>query len=188
MAVAHTGHTLHRPRRLNRSGPTGGCAAGIERHRFTPSRVKPSTVPELIVARTTCSCINRPYRTNSRAARLAGPGYRPASLADMRIAVLIAASVLVGAVHRGWPRRRADGALPVGPNQDQRQRRARPRPHPSTPAKAPEAGAEVGDVIKFIESGRPADVNQFHSATRDGRRNNWAMTSPSPHRRASRSA
>ena len=34
-------------------------AYGIERHRFTPSRVKPSTVPDAVVTRTVCSCIAR---------------------------------------------------------------------------------------------------------------------------------
>jgi hypothetical protein len=36
------------------------------------------------------------------------------------------------------------------------------------PAKPPQAGADVADVIAFIESGAPADGSQFHAATRDG--------------------
>ena len=110
--------------------------------------------------------MHKPTVSNELAGRAPVFGYRPASLADMRIAVLIAASVLVGAVHRGWPRRRARPS--VGPNQDDSVNAAHDHARIHDPAKAPEAGAEVGDVIKFIESGRPADVNQFHTATRDG--------------------
>jgi hypothetical protein len=45
---------------------------------------------------------------------------------------------------------------------------SRTTPTPTTPAKPPEAGADIADVIAFIESGRAADVAQFHSATREG--------------------
>ena len=41
-------------------------------------------------------------------------------------------------------------------------------PTSTTPAKPPEAGAQVAEVITFIEAGQPADADQFHSATRDG--------------------
>lgn len=38
----------------------------------------------------------------------------------------------------------------------------------TTPAKPPEEGAQIADVITFIEAGQPADASQFHTATRDG--------------------
>ena len=105
--------------------------------------------------------MHKPTVSNELAGpRLAGIG-RPASLADMRIAVLIAASVLVGAVHRGWPRRRPGRAVSV--NQEKTTTAAtHDDPNHDDDCAGAEAGAEVGDVIKFIESGRPADVNQFH--------------------------
>src|SRR3977135_1714150 len=58
----------------------GGRAYGIDRHRFTPSRVKPSTVPDLMVARTTCSCMVRRYRTNGPRRAWSAITCRPASL------------------------------------------------------------------------------------------------------------
>ena len=87
----------------------------------------------------------------------------------MRIAVFLAASVLVGGCSSG-----------VGGNTQQAQPSptvpsstpaSTPRTTQSTPppaAKPPEQGAAVGDVIKFVEAGRPADASAFHSATRDG--------------------
>ena len=111
-------------------------------------------------------------------------GCRAASLADMRIAVLIAASVLVGGCSQG-----------VGGNAGQTQpslsaptrtTTSTPRtttPTPTTPAKPPDQGAQVGDVIAFVESGQPADAGQFHTATRDGATtqlgNDVAFTTPS---------
>jgi hypothetical protein len=87
----------------------------------------------------------------------------------MRIAVLIVASVLVGGCSRG-----------VGGDADQTEPAlsaptgtimSTPRttsPSSTTPAQPPEAGADIADVIAFIESGRSADVGQYHSATRAG--------------------
>ncbi len=112
-------------------------------------------------------------------------GYPPASLADMRIAVLIAASVLVGGCSQG-----------VGGNAQQSEPSlsAPARTTTSTPpttttttsstqAKPPEQGAQVADVIAFIEAGQPADAGQFHTATREGTTtqlgNDVAFTTPS---------
>jgi hypothetical protein len=87
----------------------------------------------------------------------------------MRIAVLIAASVLVGGCSQG-----------VGGNAGQPERStssptsttaSTPRttmPTPTTPVQPPEAGAQVADVIAFVESGHAADAGRFHTATREG--------------------
>ena len=96
-------------------------------------------------------------------------GCRAASLADMRIAVIIAASVLVGGCSQG-----------VGGDAEQTEpsvsapastTKTTPRPTsttPTTPPKPPDPGAAVADVISFIEAGHPSDVGQFHTATREG--------------------
>ncbi len=96
-------------------------------------------------------------------------GRRPASLADMRIAVLIAASVLVGGCSQGV----GGDAQQTEPSLSAPTRTtiSTPRtttPTSTTPAKPPEPGADIAGVIAFIESGQTADVGQFHSATRDG--------------------
>ncbi|OBA90088.1 hypothetical protein A5662_23360 [Mycobacteriaceae bacterium 1482268.1] len=87
----------------------------------------------------------------------------------MRIAVLITASVLVGGCSQG-----------VGGDAEQAERSlsapartttSPPRPTTPTtkaPATPPQAGADVAEVITFIESGRTADVAAFHTATRQG--------------------
>ena len=42
-------------------------------------------------------------------------------------------------------------------------------PTSTTPAKrAAKPGADIADVIAWVEAGQPADAGQFHSATRDG--------------------
>src|SRR6478609_3563943 len=152
----------------NRSGPVGAWANGMDRHRCTPSRVKPSTVPEPMVARTTCSCITRPYRMD--APRCAWPlsGGRRVSLAGMRIAVLIAASVLVGGCSQGIGGNAGQTApSPPSPSGNTSTPRTA-TPTSTMPPGAPQPGAAVADVIAFVESGQPAGVNQFHAATRDG--------------------
>jgi hypothetical protein len=113
--------------------------------------------------------MNRPYRTKLAARASPVFTHRPASLADMRIAVLIAASVLVGGCSQG-----------IGGNAEQtetslsaptRTTTSTPRvttPTSATPAKPPEPGAQIAEVITFIEAGNPADAGQFHTATRDG--------------------
>jgi hypothetical protein len=41
-------------------------------------------------------------------------------------------------------------------------------PTPTTPAQPPQAGADMTDVIRFVEAGQPADAGQFHTASREG--------------------
>ena len=96
-------------------------------------------------------------------------GERPASLATMRIAVLIAASVLVGGCSQGV----GGDAEKTGPSVSAPASTTRPTPRttaptPTAPANPPAQGAPVADVIAFIEAGRPADAANYHSATRDG--------------------
>jgi hypothetical protein len=111
-------------------------------------------------------------------------GGRPASLADMRIAVLLAASVLVGgcsqAVHRDTGQSEPSLSSPS--------RTTGSTPRATTPTTAPAAlppqsGADIADVIAFVEAGRAADAGQFHTATRDGATtqlgNDVAFTTPS---------
>jgi hypothetical protein len=87
----------------------------------------------------------------------------------MRIVRLVAMSALVAAC----------SSTPTGTNTSSQQvltptptttRAANPStPKPSSaPTKAPAAGAPIADVITWIESGTPADVTGYHSATRDG--------------------
>ncbi len=57
-----------------------------------------------------------------------------------------------------------------------------PTPSP-TPTGPPEQGAQVADVITFVESGQPADAAAFHTANREGTTtqlgNDVAFTTPS---------
>lgn len=94
-------------------------------------------------------------------------GGRPASLADMRIAVLIAASVLVGGCSPGVGREAGQAT----PTASASATTTTPTPRTTTPtpaAEPPQPGEQIGDVIAFIEAGYPADGGQFHIATRDG--------------------
>ena len=102
----------------------------------------------------------------------------------MRIAVLIAASVLVG----GCSQEAGRDAGQTGPSLSAPTSTTTSTPRtatsaPATPAKPPEAGAKIAEVIAFIEAGRPADAGQFHTATRDGVTtqlgNDVAFTTPS---------
>ena len=122
-----------------------------------------------MVARTTCSCMTRRYRTSLAAA----PGQRsrvgPLALAVMRIAGLIAASVLVAGCSQsvGGDAERSTPSLTVPPSTT----RAAPSttsPASTTPARPPGPGAPIGDVIAWVEAGAPADPARYHSATRDG--------------------
>ncbi len=86
----------------------------------------------------------------------------------MRIAVLIAASVLVGGCSQGIGGN-AGQTAPSPPSPSGSASTPRTATTTSTtPPGAPQPGATVADVIAFVESGRPADANQFHAATRDG--------------------
>ena len=113
--------------------------------------------------------MTRRYRTS----RPAAPGQRsrvgPLALAVMRIAGLIAASVLVAGCSQsvGGDAERIDAVLTVTPSTT----RAAPSttsPTSTTPARPPGAGAPIADVIAWVEAGAPADAGSYHSATRDG--------------------
>ncbi|MGH3678559.1 MAG: hypothetical protein ACRDU5_23030 [Mycobacterium sp.] len=88
----------------------------------------------------------------------------------MRIAVLIAASVLVAGCSLGGDAERAEPS----PSPPVRTTAATPgttqesRPTSTPRAQPPGSGAPVGEVIAFIESGQRADPATYHSATRDG--------------------
>ncbi len=84
----------------------------------------------------------------------------------MRIAVLIAASVLVAGCSQtvgGQPQRTDVGAsASAGPAPSATTTRS------AAPGPAPAAGASIDEVIEWIEAGTPADAASYHSATRDG--------------------
>lgn len=87
----------------------------------------------------------------------------------MRIAVVIAASVLVGGCSPGVG---GDAEQPT-PTVSAPASATTATPRTTTPtstpaAKPPEPGEQIGEVIAFIEAGHPADGSQFHTATRDG--------------------
>jgi hypothetical protein len=85
----------------------------------------------------------------------------------MRIAVLIAASVLVGGCSLGGDAERAEPS----PSTSASTTASTPRttsPTSTPVAGPPAAGAHVSDVIAFIESGQRADPAKYHSAIRDG--------------------
>jgi hypothetical protein len=87
----------------------------------------------------------------------------------MRIAVLIAASVLVGGCSQGvgGDAERAEPSPSAPPSTTTSTPRAT-SPTSATPAKPPGEGAPIAEVIAFIEAGRPADAAGYHSANRDG--------------------
>jgi len=87
----------------------------------------------------------------------------------MRIAALIAASVLVGGCSQGVGRD-AEQATPSlsAPTRTTASTPQTTTPTTTTPAQPPEPGAQIADVITFVESGQPADVAPFHTATREG--------------------
>ena len=83
----------------------------------------------------------------------------------MRIAALVAVSLLVaGCSH-------SDGGQSAQPRtsaQTSAQRSESPTAAPSASPAAPAAGAQISDVVAWIEAGHPADPGRYHSATRDG--------------------
>lgn len=86
----------------------------------------------------------------------------------MRIAVLIATSVLVAACSQqtGGEAETTAPRLSVPPSSTSTTSRA-----PTTsvlPARPPAAGAPIAAVIAWVEAGSPADAGGYHSATRDG--------------------
>jgi hypothetical protein len=87
----------------------------------------------------------------------------------MRIAVFIAASVLVGGCSSGVGRdaEKTEPSL-TAPTRTTTSTARTTSPTTTTQARAPEPGAQIGDVIAFIEAGRAADPAAFHEATRGG--------------------
>jgi len=85
----------------------------------------------------------------------------------MRIAALIAASVLVAGCSHSVGGQQSMPSLTVPPSTTH----AAPSttsPTSTTAAKAPGPGAPMHDVIAWVEAGRAADGARYHSATRDG--------------------
>jgi hypothetical protein len=84
----------------------------------------------------------------------------------MRIAVLIAASVLVaGCSNSVGGDAEKSSPSPTAPPSTSRTTQP---PTSTVPAKPPAQGAPIGEVVKWIEAGSPADPGTFHVATRDG--------------------
>ena len=98
--------------------------------------------------------------------RLDGLAFRPDSLAGMRMAVLIAASLLVAGCSQSV--RQPDRT----DNTDSRPHSSLGRPPraptSTKPAQPPSPGAPFADVITWIEAGAAADSANYHVATRDG--------------------
>jgi hypothetical protein len=86
----------------------------------------------------------------------------------MRMAGVIAASMLVAACSQsvGGGVERSGPSLSVPPSTA----RSTPSsaPAPTTPNKPPEAGAQIGALVAWVEAGSPADPAGYHVATRDG--------------------
>jgi len=87
----------------------------------------------------------------------------------MRIAVLIAASVLVGGCSQGvgGDAEKTESSLSA-PTSTTMSTLRTTTPTTTIPARAPDPGAAIGDVIAFVEAGRPAEAASYHAATRDG--------------------
>src|SRR3954453_5822563 len=116
-----------------------------------------------------CSCINRRDRTSTAAA----PGQRsrvgPLALAVMRMAGIIAASVLVAGCSQsvGGDAERSRPSLSVPPSTAGATQST--SAHASTvPDKPPEADAQIAAVVAWIEAGSAADSAGYHVATRGG--------------------
>jgi hypothetical protein len=84
----------------------------------------------------------------------------------MRIAAMIAASVLVAGCSQSVGGERSTPSLTVPPSTT----RAAPSTSPTStaPARPPGAGAAIADVVAWVEAGARADPGRYHSATRDG--------------------
>jgi hypothetical protein len=87
----------------------------------------------------------------------------------MRIAVLIAAFVLAGGCSQavGGNVQRAE-PLPSAPTSATPSTPSKRPPTPTATARPPGPGAPIGDVVAWIEAGKPVDAGDYHSATRDG--------------------
>jgi hypothetical protein len=92
-----------------------------------------------------------------------------ASLAGMRLAVILGVSLLVaGCANEAPTDSRPTQSTVSTPSTT---RSAPPVTSTTTstgPVKAPSAGAAISDVISWIEAGKPADPAAYHSATLDG--------------------
>jgi hypothetical protein len=84
----------------------------------------------------------------------------------MRVAGLIAVSLLVaGCSHSTGGD--AERITPIPPNTNRSSATTAP-PTSAKPIEPPVPGAPIGDVVKWIEVGQPADSAEYHVATRDG--------------------
>ncbi|MCV6972406.1 hypothetical protein [Mycobacterium bohemicum] len=83
----------------------------------------------------------------------------------MRLAALIAASLLVAGCSHTVAGRSAPPPPPSGGSPAAGVPSGAPTPPPSA---APAAGAPIADVIAWIQAGHAADPARYHSATRDG--------------------
>ncbi|MDT5300051.1 MAG: hypothetical protein QOG79_3293 [Mycobacterium sp.] len=95
----------------------------------------------------------------------------PASLAGMRIAVLVAASALVaGCSSTVGDNQPPSSALttPSSSTAVSSTSKAPATTRTSGPGAPPAAGAAIADVIAWIEAGTPADAAAYHSATQAG--------------------
>jgi hypothetical protein len=92
-----------------------------------------------------------------------------ASLAGMRVAVIVGVSLLLAGCAN-------DARTDSRPSQSDPGTTSTTRSAPpvtsttaaAAPTKVPVAGAPISDVISWIEAGKPADPGAFHSATLDG--------------------
>ena len=84
----------------------------------------------------------------------------------MRVAGLIAVSLLVAGCSQSTGGE-AERITPIPPNTNRSSAATTP-PTSAKPIEPPAPGAPIGDVIKWIEAGQPADSAEYHVATRDG--------------------
>ncbi len=84
----------------------------------------------------------------------------------MRVAGLIAVSLLVAGCSQSTGGE-AERITPIPPNTNRSSATTTP-PTSAKPIEPPAPGAPIGDVIKWIEAGQPADSAEYHVATRDG--------------------
>lgn len=88
----------------------------------------------------------------------------------MRIAALVAVSLLLaGCFHSGSSHSAQTQAVDqAAPRTSSATAGAPTVSKPSGASTAPAAGAAISEVMAWIETGRPADPNDYHNATRDG--------------------
>jgi hypothetical protein len=91
----------------------------------------------------------------------------PASLAGMRVAGLIAVSLLIAGCSQSTGGQ-AERITAIPPDSSRSSTTSPTPPTTTTPAQPPALGAPVADVIAWIEAGVVADSADYHVATRDG--------------------